>query len=99
MQALVTGCAGFIGSRLTETLLEQGVAVRGVDAFTTYYDPTVKHRNLAAARVVALQVFGGTRGISTKSTFLTCSTGWMSSITSPGSRACECRGRTVSHSM
>jgi nucleoside-diphosphate-sugar epimerase len=50
MQALVTGCAGFIGSRLTETLLAQGVAVRGVDAFTTYYDPAVKHRNLAAAR-------------------------------------------------
>ena len=50
MQALVTGCAGFIGSRLTETLLAQGDAVRGVDAFTTYYDPTVKHRNLAAAR-------------------------------------------------
>ncbi len=44
MQALVTGCAGFIGSRLTETLLAQGVAMRGIDAFTAYYDPAIKHR-------------------------------------------------------
>jgi UDP-glucuronate 4-epimerase len=49
MQALVTGCAGFIGSRLTETLLAQGVAVRGIDAFTAYYDPAIKHRNIGAA--------------------------------------------------
>ena len=50
MQALVTGCAGFIGSRLTDTLLAQGVAVRGIDAFTTYYDPAVKHANVGAAQ-------------------------------------------------
>ncbi len=50
MQALVTGCAGFIGSRLTDTLLARGVAVRGIDAFTTYYDPAVKHANVSAAQ-------------------------------------------------
>jgi UDP-glucose 4-epimerase len=47
--ALVTGAAGFIGSHLTERLLEQGVDVVGVDAFTDYYDPTLKRRNLEAA--------------------------------------------------
>lgn len=46
---LVTGAAGFIGSHLSEALLEQGWAVRGLDAFTSFYDPYVKHRNLADA--------------------------------------------------
>lgn len=47
--ALVTGAAGFIGSHLTERLLADGVDVVGVDAFTDYYDPTLKRRNLEAA--------------------------------------------------
>jgi UDP-glucuronate 4-epimerase len=46
---LVTGAAGFIGSHLSEALLAQGWAVRGLDAFTSFYDPHVKHRNLADA--------------------------------------------------
>lgn len=46
---IVTGAAGFIGSRLCEVLLEEGHSVRGVDCFTTYYDRTVKERNLAGA--------------------------------------------------
>ena len=45
--ALVTGCAGFIGSHLTEALLARGDHVRGVDAFTPYYEPDRKRRNLA----------------------------------------------------
>lgn len=49
MQALVTGCAGFIGSHLTDTLLAEGHRVRGVDAFTHYYDPETKRANLARA--------------------------------------------------
>ncbi len=39
---VVTGCAGFIGSSLTEVLLEAGCAVTGVDCLTDYYDPAQK---------------------------------------------------------
>jgi UDP-glucuronate 4-epimerase len=45
-RALVTGCAGFIGSRLAEQLLHDGVGVVGVDCLTDYYDLRVKHANL-----------------------------------------------------
>jgi UDP-glucose 4-epimerase len=48
--ALVTGAAGFIGSTLTDRLLADGVRVTGVDAFTDYYDVTLKRRNLEGAR-------------------------------------------------
>src|SRR5258706_3609762 len=48
--ALVTGAAGFIGSTLTDRLLADGVRVTGVDAFTDYYDVTLKRRNLESAR-------------------------------------------------
>ena len=47
--ALVTGAAGFIGSTLTDRLLADGVRVTGVDAFTDYYDVTLKRRNIAGA--------------------------------------------------
>ena len=47
---LVTGCAGFIGSRLTETLLRQGDEVVGIDAFTDYYPRPAKESNLEGAR-------------------------------------------------
>jgi len=49
MRYLVTGCAGFIGSTLTDTLLADGHEVVGVDCFTDYYDPARKHANLAGA--------------------------------------------------
>jgi nucleoside-diphosphate-sugar epimerase len=48
MRSVVTGAAGFVGSHLTEFLLEQGDEVVGIDCFTDYYDPAVKERNLAA---------------------------------------------------
>jgi len=49
MRFLVTGCAGFIGSTLTDALLADGHAVVGVDCFTDYYDPARKHQNLSGA--------------------------------------------------
>lgn len=50
MHCLVTGCAGFIGSHLTDKLLADGHDVVGVDCFTDYYDRSVKERNMAGAR-------------------------------------------------
>src|SRR5258706_13584664 len=46
MRVLVTGCAGFIGSHLSESLLAAGHTVVGVDALTEYYDPALKIKNL-----------------------------------------------------
>jgi nucleoside-diphosphate-sugar epimerase len=46
-QAVVTGCAGFIGSHLTERLLALGWDVVGVDCFTEFYDRGIKEENLA----------------------------------------------------
>ena len=45
---IVTGAAGFIGSHLAETLLQQGEVVLGIDHINPYYDPTLKRQNLAA---------------------------------------------------
>ncbi|HIH13625.1 MAG TPA: NAD-dependent epimerase/dehydratase family protein [Nanoarchaeota archaeon] len=46
MFVIVTGCAGFIGSHITEKLLEQGHQVLGVDCFIDYYPRKVKENNL-----------------------------------------------------
>lgn len=43
----VSGCAGFIGSTLCRTLLEQGYSVCGIDNFDPNYDRQVKEQNLA----------------------------------------------------
>jgi len=49
MKALVTGCAGFIGSHLTERLLREGYKVIGIDCFTDYYAREIKERNIENA--------------------------------------------------
>jgi UDP-glucuronate 4-epimerase len=47
---LVTGCAGFIGSTVTDALLADGSEVLGVDSFTDYYPRADKEAALAEAR-------------------------------------------------
>lgn len=47
MSILVTGAAGFIGSNLSQRLLERGDRVIGIDCFTDFYPRWIKQRNLA----------------------------------------------------
>jgi nucleoside-diphosphate-sugar epimerase len=49
MKTLITGCAGFIGSHLTESLLKNGSEVIGIDSFSDYYDRELKEKNLAVS--------------------------------------------------
>ena len=49
-QCLVTGCAGFIGSHLSERLVRDGYHVTGIDCFTNYYPRSIKESNLAWLR-------------------------------------------------
>jgi UDP-glucuronate 4-epimerase len=50
MRALVTGCAGFIGSHLTESLLADGHEVLGIDCFNDNYGRADKLANLRHAQ-------------------------------------------------
>jgi UDP-glucuronate 4-epimerase len=50
VHTLVTGCAGFIGSHLTESLLNDGWHVVGIDCFNDNYGRGEKLRNLERAR-------------------------------------------------
>lgn len=47
---LVTGCAGFIGSHLCQTLLSSGARVIGVDNFDPFYGRDRKELNLSLIR-------------------------------------------------
>jgi len=46
MKVLLTGCAGFIGARVAELLLDQGHTVIGVDNLNESYDVRLKHWRL-----------------------------------------------------
>jgi len=48
MKVLVTGAAGFVGSRLAKALLARGDTVTGLDNFDPFYDPALKEGNVAA---------------------------------------------------
>jgi len=45
-KCLVTGCAGFIGSHLCESLLRDNCVITGIDCFTDYYSQGRKEQNL-----------------------------------------------------
>ncbi len=49
MRVLITGGAGFIGSHLSEKMLELGHEVVCLDDFNDFYDPEIKHRNIEKA--------------------------------------------------
>lgn len=44
---IVTGAAGFIGSHLAETILQQGDCIIGIDQINDYYNPDLKKANIA----------------------------------------------------
>lgn len=46
MKLLVTGAAGFIGSNLSEYMLNKGHTVVAVDNFNTFYSPRIKEYNI-----------------------------------------------------
>ena len=56
-KVVVTGAAGFVGSHLSERLLQLGYDVVGIDSFTDYYSRDQKDANLAAARADAKFTF------------------------------------------
>lgn len=47
MKILVTGCAGFIGSHLCESLLRNDFQVIGIDNFDPFYPKKIKENNLS----------------------------------------------------
>ena len=49
MNVLVTGGAGFIGSVVTDRLLERGDSVLCLDSFDHFYSPEIKRQNLQGA--------------------------------------------------
>ena len=56
MRYVVTGAAGFIGSRLLRALLARGHDAVGWDSFTDYYDPALKEQNAAELPVTRLDL-------------------------------------------
>ncbi len=50
MNVLITGGAGFIGSHVASSLLDQGKQVIIVDNFNDFYDPAIKRKNVVELR-------------------------------------------------
>ena len=55
MNALVTGCAGFIGYHLTMRLLNDGYNVVGIDNISDYYDVRLKNDRLKILIIINRQ--------------------------------------------
>ena len=47
---LVTGCAGFIGWKVSQQLLEMNKKVIGIDNINDYYDPALKRWRLSSLK-------------------------------------------------
>ncbi|MBI5969923.1 MAG: GDP-mannose 4,6-dehydratase [Deltaproteobacteria bacterium] len=60
MKIIITGGAGFIGSHLTEALLNKGDTVAVIDDFNSFYDPALKRENVKGfAKNPRLTLFEG----------------------------------------
>ena len=56
MKILVTGCAGFIGSHVSEFLLKRGDIVMGIDNINDYYSIDTKMNNINILKNYVQQV-------------------------------------------
>ncbi|MDC7221803.1 MAG: NAD-dependent epimerase/dehydratase family protein [Spirochaetales bacterium] len=57
MKILVTGCCGFIGSHLTERLIDLGHEVVGIDCLSDYYNVELKKLNQRTIEAKGVKVF------------------------------------------